>query len=65
MGGYAVANFNLFDQLLVSATARIERPSTLEDNVFFPSFSVGWKFTEALGENDILSLVKLEPVMVR
>ena len=59
MGGYAVLNFNLYDQLLVSATGRIERPSSLESNVFFPSVSLGWKFTEALAENDILSFGKI------
>lgn len=59
MGGYAVINFNLYDQLLISATGRVERPSTLESNVFFPSASIGWKFTEAIGKNNILSFGKL------
>jgi TonB-linked SusC/RagA family outer membrane protein len=59
MGGYAVLNFNLYDQLLISATGRMERPSSLESNVFFPSVSLGWKFTKVLGESDILSFGKL------
>ena len=59
MGVYAVANFNLWNQLLISATGRIERPSTLEDNVFYPSVSAGWKFTEAFGESNFLSFGKL------
>ncbi len=58
-GVYAVANFNLFNQLLVSLTGRYERPSTLEKNVFYPSASVGWKFTELIGENDFLNFGKL------
>ncbi len=58
-GVYAVANFNLFNQLLVSLTGRYERPSTLEENVFYPSVSVGWKFSEILGENDFLSFGKI------
>ncbi len=58
-GVYAVANFNLFNQLLVSLTGRYERPSTLEENVFYPSASVGWKFSELFGENDFLSFGKL------
>jgi len=57
-GVYAVANFNLFNQLLVSLTGRYERPSTLEENVFYPSVSVGWKFSELFGENDFLSFGK-------
>lgn len=58
-GVYAVANFNLFNQLLVSLTGRYERPSTLEENVFYPSASVGWKFSELLGESDFLNFGKL------
>ncbi len=58
-GVYAVANFNLFNQLLVSVTGRYERPSTLEDNLFYPSVSLGWKFSEILGENDFLNFGKL------
>ena len=58
-GVYGVANFNLWNQLLVSLTGRVERPSTLEKNVFYPSASVGWKFTEAIGESDFLSFGKL------
>ena len=58
-GVYAVANFNLFNQLLVSVTGRYERPSTLEENVFYPSVSLGWKFSEILGENDFLTFGKL------
>lgn len=58
-GVYAVANFNLFNQLLVSLTGRYERPSTLENNVFYPSASIGWKFSELFGENDFLNFGKL------
>lgn len=58
-GVYAVANFNLFNQLLVSLTGRYERPSTLEENVFYPSASVGWKFTELIGVSDFLNFGKL------
>lgn len=58
-GVYAVANFNLFNQLLVSLTGRYERPSTLETNVFYPSASIGWKFTELIGDSDFLNFGKL------
>jgi TonB-linked SusC/RagA family outer membrane protein len=57
-GVYAVANFNLFSQLLVSLSGRYERPSTLESNVFYPSASLGWKFSENF-ESDFLSFGKL------
>ncbi|MEN8125664.1 MAG: SusC/RagA family TonB-linked outer membrane protein [Bacteroidota bacterium] len=58
-GVYAVANFNLFNQLLISASGRYERPSTLEKNVFYPSVSLGWKFSELLGDNDFINFGKL------
>jgi TonB-linked SusC/RagA family outer membrane protein len=58
-GVYTVLNFNLFNQLLVSLSGRYERPSTLEKNVFYPSASIGWKFTELFGDNDIINFGKL------
>ena len=58
-GVYSVLNFNLFNQLLVSLSGRYERPSSLERNVFYPSASVGWKFSELLGDNDILTFGKI------
>ena len=57
-GVYAVANFSLFNQLLVGLSGRYERPSTLETNVFYPSASLGWKFSENF-ESDFLSFGKL------
>jgi len=57
-GVYAVANFNMFSQLMVSLSGRYERPSTLEKNVFYPSASLGWKFSENF-ESDFLSFGKL------
>jgi len=58
-GVYGVLNFNLFNQLLVSLTGRYERPSTLEENVFYPSASIGWKFSEIFNENDFFSFGKI------
>jgi TonB-linked SusC/RagA family outer membrane protein len=57
-GVYGVANFNMWNQLIVSLSGRYERPSTLEKNVFYPSASVGWKFSENF-ESDFLSFGKL------
>jgi TonB-linked SusC/RagA family outer membrane protein len=58
-GAYAVLNLDLFNQLYFEATGRYERPSTLETNVFYPSASLGWQFSEIIGENNFLSFGKL------
>ena len=57
-GVYGVFNINIADQLYVELTGRAERPSTLEKNLFSPSASVGWKFSQFL-DNSILSFGKL------
>ena len=57
-GVYGVFNFNVADQLYVELTGRVERPSTLEKNIFSPSASVGWKFSQLL-DDSILSFGKL------
>ncbi len=58
-GVYAVANFKFFNQLMIGLTGRYERPSTLEQNVFYPSASIGWSFTELISENDFFTFGKL------
>ena len=58
-GAYVVVDFEFFDQLYLEATGRYERPSTLETNVFYPSASVGWKFSDLIGENKFLSFGKI------
>ncbi|THD69917.1 SusC/RagA family TonB-linked outer membrane protein [Robertkochia marina] len=58
-GAYAVINAELFNQLFVELTGRYERPSTVEDNVFYPSASLGWAFSNIIPENNFLSFGKL------
>ena len=58
-GGYAVINAELFNQLFVELTGRLERPSTVETNVFYPSASIGWAFSNIIPENNILSFGKV------
>ena len=47
-----------YDQLYFEASARYERSSTFEGNVFYPSASIGWKFSDLIN-NDILSFGKI------
>jgi TonB-linked SusC/RagA family outer membrane protein len=58
-GAYATVSTELFKQLYVEVAGRYERPSTLETNLFYPSASLGWKFSENIAENDILSFGKI------
>ncbi len=58
-GVYAVLNAEFFNQLFIEGTGRYERPSTLEENVFYPSVSLGWQFSHLIGESDFLSFGKL------
>ncbi len=50
-GAYATINADFFNQVLVELTGRYERPSTLEKNIFYPSASLGWKFSENIDSN--------------
>ncbi|WP_299673789.1 SusC/RagA family TonB-linked outer membrane protein [uncultured Tenacibaculum sp.] len=46
-GGFAVLNFDLWDQLLVELTGRGEYVSTIPgDFIFYPSASLGWNFSD-------------------
>lgn len=58
-GAYAVINSEIFNQLLVQLSGRIDRSSTMNGNVFYPSASLGWKFSELTGTNNILSFGKI------
>ena len=58
-GAYAVVNAEFFNQLFLEATGRLERASSLDESIFYPSFSAGWAFSEALGESYLLSFGKL------
>ncbi|MFB6230894.1 MAG: SusC/RagA family TonB-linked outer membrane protein [Salinibacter sp.] len=60
---FAEWNVDLFNQVFVTATGRIDQSSTFgpkaDDTFFYPSTSVAWQFHKILPENDILSFGKL------
>ena len=58
-GVYGVLNAEAWQQLYFELTARYERPSTLDKNIFYPSAAIGWSFSKLIGESDILSFGKL------
>jgi TonB-linked SusC/RagA family outer membrane protein len=60
VGTYAVLDFEVFNQILIQASGRVDQSSTLPDqNFYYPGLALGWKFTEAIGESDFLSFGKL------
>ena len=58
-GGYLVLNSELFNQLLIELSGRLDRTSTMNGNVFYPSASLGWKFSELFEKSDFLSFGKI------
>jgi len=60
---YGELNLDFYDQLFISGTGRVDQASTFgpeaDDTFFYPSGSIAWQFTEAIGEQSILSFGKL------
>ncbi len=57
---YSTVSAELFDQLVVEVGGRYEQPSTVNEPVFYPTFSAGWKFSKQFfKDSDILSFGKL------
>ncbi len=58
--GYYVFNFNLWNQLFVTASGGMEAASSISGSFFYPSFDAAWQFTKLLNlKSDILSFGKL------
>ena len=61
-GFYGTVSFNMFQQLFVNLTGRLDRFSTLpvdNNTVFYPSADVAWQFHQYLGDQNVLSFAKL------
>jgi len=57
---YSIVNAELYDQFIIDVGGRYERPSTVNDAVFYPTVSAGWKFSKALfPDSEILNFGKL------
>ncbi len=59
--GYVTVGMDLWNMLNVDLTARTEVASTFTDNIFYPSASAAWRFTQldGLKQNSTLSFGKL------
>jgi TonB-linked SusC/RagA family outer membrane protein len=59
---YGTVSLNMFQQLFVNVSGRLDRYSTLpvaNNTVFYPSIDAAWQFHEYLGNQNILSFAKL------
>ncbi|MBN09680.1 MAG: SusC/RagA family TonB-linked outer membrane protein [Flavobacteriaceae bacterium] len=57
--GYAVFNFDMFDQLYVNVSGGLEASSTIKGSFFYPSVDAAWNFTKSALDSSILSFGKL------
>jgi hypothetical protein len=57
--GYAVLNFDMFNQLYVNFSGGLESSSTVNGTFFYPSVDLAWNFTESVLESSVLSFGKL------
>jgi len=57
--GYAVLNFDIFDELFVNVSGGVESSSTIKGTFFYPSVDAAWNFTKSALESSILSFGKL------
>lgn len=60
-GAFALLNFNFRDEILAEFTARGEYVSSLPNAgmIFYPSASLGWKFSKYFEDSDAISFGKL------
>ena len=57
--GYAVLNFDMFDQLYLNFSGGVESSSTIKGTFFYPSVDAAWNFTKSTIESSVLSFGKL------
>ena len=60
---YTELEFDLYEQLFLTATGRVDRSSTFgpdaQSTFFYPSLQAAWQFSDLLEENGVLSFGKL------
>lgn len=63
VGTFAKIDVDLYDQLFVELTGRVDQSSTFgpetDDSFFYPSANLAWQFHKLIGDNPILSFGKL------
>lgn len=57
--GFAILDFDLFDQLYVKFSGALEASSTVNGSFFYPAADLAWNFTESVLKTDVLSFGKL------
>jgi TonB-linked SusC/RagA family outer membrane protein len=56
--GYAVMNFDMYDQLFVNFSGGIEASSTINGTFFYPAVDLAWDFSKDAVKSDFLSFGK-------
>ena len=57
--GYAVFNFDMFDQFYLNFSGGVESSSTIKGTFFYPSVDAAWNFTKSTLDSSFLSFGKL------
>lgn len=57
--GYAIMNFDMFDELYVNFSGALEASSTISGSFFYPASDVAWDFTKTALDSDFISFGKL------
>ncbi len=57
--GYAVLNFDMYDQLYINFSGGLESSSTINGTFFYPSVDAAWNFTKSALDSSVISFGKL------
>lgn len=57
--GYAIMDFEIYDQLFLTFTGMDEASSTVSGRYFYPSVDAAWQFSKLIKPNHVLSFGKL------
>ncbi len=57
--GYGILNFDISDELFITASGALEASSTINGTFFYPAADAAWVLTENTIDSDIMSFAKL------
>ena len=57
--GYGILNFDINDELFITASGALEASSTINGTFFYPAADAAWVLTENVVESNIMSFAKL------
>jgi TonB-linked SusC/RagA family outer membrane protein len=57
--GYGILNFDINDELFITASGALEASSTINGTFFYPAADAAWVLTENVVDSDLMSFAKL------